>query len=94
MQEFQGPLKSTSIPGQVTTPLPLPRTFPTLTSLLDPELVGQPLGGHGPLLRPKLLLMWGKRNERTITDEVWLLDPLSYLWTKVCTWKCLQSCLP
>lgn len=93
VQEFQGPLKSSPIPGQVAAPLPLPRTFPTLTSLLDPELVGQPFCGHDPLLTPKLLLMWGKRNERTISDEVWLLDPLSYVWTKVWVVHSMLPCI-
>ena len=79
---FQGPIKN---PGKADTPWSDRRTFSTFISLMDPELVGQHPGGHGPLLKPKLLLMWGKRTERIITDEVWLLDPLSFVLTKVST---------
>ena len=78
-QSFTGPIKCSS-PSQ---PWPIGRTFATLTPLIEPEMVGQRLCGCGPILRQKVLLLWGKNLDRIICDEAWILDVETQTWIQV-----------
>lgn len=71
-------------------PWPVATRFATLTSLVDPERVGQEMyEGCGELLQPRMVLLWGKTSTVHISTETWLLNfdfdkpnnPL--LWTQV-----------
>ena len=66
-------------------PWPLGRTFATLVALVDPEKVGQRLCGCGPVLKQRMLLLWGKDSEEHICNETWLLEisPLGFSWKLV-----------
>ncbi len=76
-----GPLKPSS-PAQLW---PAARRFATLTPLIDLELVGERLCGCGPVLRQRLLLLWGKDSQHHICNETWILDYESFTWTLVST---------
>ena len=86
IQVFTGPVK----PSRPEQPWPCGRTFASLTPLVDPEKAGHKLCGCGPVLKQKVLLLWGKDTGRTICDEAWLLDLESCSWTQV---ECLSSSL-
>jgi hypothetical protein len=61
-----------SPPGE-DVPWPIPRTFHTLTCLLDPDDVEQ--GGNSA--SQKILLLWGKSRTQApseFADEVWILE--------------------
>jgi hypothetical protein len=80
-RKFSGLLK---IPG----PLPTGRTFASLIPLIDPLTVGQKLGGYGPKLQQRMLLLWGKQVNEVILPEAWVLNMtacpgLSLSWTQL-----------
>lgn len=61
--------------------------FPTLTALVDPELVGLRLCGCGPVLQQRLVLLWGKENPQLVSKETWMLEletgNSEFRWRKV-----------
>ena len=79
VQEFDGPMK----PPLPSYPLPTARVFPTLTPLVHPELVGERLCGHGPFMSQRMVMLWGKKREQQICNEVWMLDMESFIWVQV-----------
>ena len=87
MQEFQGPMK----PPLPRYPLPTPRVFPTLTPLIDPELVGDRFCSHGPIMTQRMVMLWGKKREQEICNEAWMLDMESFIWMQVAHFSALQS---
>ena len=81
MQTFSGPIRP-SLSGQ---PWPLGRRFLKFIPLIDPEKVGKKLCGCGPILKQKMLLLWGKQTKDLICSETWLMefDAESYSWIQV-----------
>ena len=61
--------------------------FPTLTALVDPELVGKRLCGCGPVLHQRLVLLWGKETSLLVSKETWMLElpygSTEFIWRKV-----------
>ena len=56
-------------------PWPIASRFATLTSLVDPERVGlKAYDGCGPVLEPRMVLLWGKSTRQHISPESWLLE--------------------
>jgi hypothetical protein len=76
-------------------PWPPPTRFPSLTALVDPELVGQRLCGCGPVLHQRLVLLWGKETSLLVSKETWMLEvqdgSTEFRWRKVMwyTWSFL-----
>jgi len=64
-------------------PLPTPRSFSTLTPLVDPELVGEWLCNHGPIMTQRMVMLWGKNRDQQICNEAWILDMESFIWMEV-----------
>ena len=71
-------------------PLPTPRVFPTLTPLIDPELVGERLCGYGQIMNQRMVMLWGKKREQEICNEAWMLDMESFIWMQVVRVTALQ----
>ena len=100
-QEFTGTLKKPNCP----TKWPPKLTFHTATCLVNPDVVNKSLVPGGPLLTQKLLVVWGKDADQSISNDMWLLeidvnDYSSLKWKKVfmcclkvqdCSIKCFYS---
>ena len=59
--------------------------FASLTALVEPELVGQRLGGR--ICHQQLVLLWGKQQPLLVSKETWLLEleasSAEFHWRKV-----------
>lgn len=92
-QEFTGSLKPTYPPKW-----PPKLTFHTATCLVNPDAVNKSFVPGGSLLTQKLLVVWGKDADQSISNDMWLLeidvnDCSSLKWKKVfmCCLK-VQDC--
>lgn len=72
MQCWQGPF----LPSHDRVPWPVPRSFHSAVSLINPEQV--PNGGAG-----RVLVLWGMDQETVPLRDVWTLDVNAMAWEKV-----------